>query len=145
MARPSKLGLYPSESTGDVLADFMARVMCEPMSGCWLWIGDATARGYGRFRRALAHRASFELFKGRIPDGLVVDHKCKTLCCVNPAHLEAVSQGENVRRGDAAKKKKDFCKNGHQLTQRRTGVGQRICLECSREAGRRYRAKQRQQ
>ncbi len=143
MARPSKLGLYSSVSTGAVLTDFMARVMCEPMSGCWLWIGDSTVRGYGRFNRDLAHRASFELFKGRIPEGLVIDHRCRTLCCVNPDHLEAVTQKENVLRGDAAKQKKETCKLGHPLQRRKTGNGQRLCLTCSNEAGRRHKAKQR--
>ena len=105
MARPSKLRLHNPEPSGDLLTDFMERVFPEPMSGCWLWIGDCTMRGYGRIKvqrkETYAHRASYELFIGKIPAGLVVDHKCRTLCCVNPDHLEPVTQGENVRRGNA--------------------------------------------
>lgn len=139
MARPSKLGLHDSESAG--LAGFMDRVMMEPMSGCWLWIGDCTRRGYGRFQRnQYAHRASYELFVGRIPDGLVIDHKCRTLCCVNPDHLEAVTQKTNVRRGDAAKVKKQTCKLGHPLS-RRQPASQLVCVICQNERARAYRAR----
>ncbi len=139
MARRSKLGLHRSEMTGDVLVDFEARFMAEPMSGCWLWIGDCTVRGYGRFNGQLAHRASYELFVGRIPEGLVIDHKCRTLCCVNPDHLEPVTQAENVRRGRASENRKETCEKHGLKFEQRNGKGQRICLECSREISRRYR------
>lgn len=145
MARPSKLGLHRSETTGDLLADFHERVMCEPMSGCWLWIGDCTVRGYGRFRakpgdkQMLAHRLSYELFVGKIPEGLVIDHKCKTLCCVNPDHLEAVTQGENVRRGDAAKPRQTHCKYGHELSLRTPNAWQRTCGVCQNRRSRERR------
>jgi len=65
--------------------------MPEPNSGCWLWMG-ATVNGYGRAKYGntgvlKAHRLSYKLFKGPIPDGLLVRHLCNVRCCVNPDHL----------------------------------------------------------
>jgi len=75
----------------------------EPMSGCWLWVRVVGKQGYGRLtvdgRRTAAHRASYEAFVGPIPPALVIDHLCATACCVNPDHLEAVTNAENIRRG----------------------------------------------
>lgn len=74
------------------------------MSGCWLWCAGCDSEGYGRFAVARgmkdrAHRVAYRLLVGAIPDGHVLDHKCRTRCCVNPMHLEPVSNGENVKRG----------------------------------------------
>lgn len=76
----------------------------EPNSGCWLWIGsERESGGYGFIvrngRSTAAHRVSYEMAKGPIPEGLVIDHLCRVHCCVNPDHLEAVTQLVNVRRG----------------------------------------------
>lgn len=86
------------------LARFEAKFVPEPNSGCWLWIAALHERaGYGAFRykgqARLAHRVSYEHFRGIIPAGLVLDHLCRTRCCVNPEHLEAVTLLENIRRG----------------------------------------------
>lgn len=82
---------------------FWARV--ERSDSCWLWTGSTTKAGYGMFgagRRGMgnlyAHRYSYEWAKGPIPAGLHIDHLCRVRNCVNPAHLEAVTQGENNRR-----------------------------------------------
>ncbi len=76
---------------------------------CWEWT-RATHKGYGRFiapdeRRWLAHRWCWEYLVGPIPDGLVLDHLCENKACVNPDHLEVVTQGENARRGQLGRKK----------------------------------------
>ena len=75
----------------------------EPNSGYWLWGGTTINSGYGMINRDgkkwLAHRVAYELEKGPIPSGLVIDHLCRVRLCVNPAHLEAVPQSVNVRRG----------------------------------------------
>jgi hypothetical protein len=74
---------------------------------CWLWRGPFYRNGYGIFRlneprrTALAHRVAYELERGTIPRGLVVDHLCRVKACVNPHHLEVVPQRTNVQRGEA--------------------------------------------
>lgn len=80
-------------------------------NGCWNWTGSKSAKTkgrklpcvYGGFRlnggTMPAHRASYEIHKGKIPTGLQIDHLCRNTLCVNPAHLEAVTNEVNVRRG----------------------------------------------
>ncbi len=85
----------------DIYAD---KILPEPNSGCWFWMGGLSERQYGviypsRGTNVRAHRVAYEMTRGPIPDGLVLDHLCRVHCCVNPDHLEAVTQGENVRRG----------------------------------------------
>lgn len=137
---------------------FMKYVSPEPNSGCWLWIGGlAQPQGYGRFahpnkRDAYAHRVSYEMFVGSIPVGYHVDHLCRVRCCVNPKHLESVTQQVNIRRGSggAHNRIKDACPKGHPYSGDnlliccvgRKGYpnGFRSCRACSREETRRRRA-----
>ena len=84
---------------------FEEKYAIDNSSGCWIWVASIKPRGYGEFwdgaKKKYAHRVSYELHYGHIPEGLVIDHLCGTPLCVNPTHLEAVTQGENVRRGKA--------------------------------------------
>src|ERR1035437_5379402 len=68
---------------------------------CWLWTG-CKVRGYGQvtifYKRFYAHRLSFEAAKGKIPEGLEIDHLCHVKNCVNPDHLEAVTPKSNMKR-----------------------------------------------
>lgn len=84
---------------------FDDKVLPEPNSGCWLWMGAISVDGYGhiRTRRGMekAHRISYERSRGPIPEGKVIDHLCRVRCCVNPDHLEVVDTAENIRRGNA--------------------------------------------
>jgi len=78
---------------------------------CWLWTGGNDRRGYGRFsdadqRQVLAHRFAYELLVGPIPEGLDLDHLCRVPACVNPAHLEPVTNAENHRRGAMARRER---------------------------------------
>lgn len=124
---------------------------------CWLWTGRGDAGGYGRVhydgRDGYAHRLAYELLVGAIPDGLVIDHLCRVRNCVNPAHLEVVTQRENILRSDGAgavNARKTHCKRGHEFTPENTiriaqGRNCRTCLRMlQREWARKRRAAIRQ-
>lgn len=128
---------------------FMRHVSPEPNSGCWLWTSTCTRGGYGRFtvargHLALAHRFAFEHFKGVIPNGLHLDHKCRVRSCCNPDHLEPVTPRENLLRGEgfAAKNaRKTHCVHGHEYTPENTLAvpGGRTCRKCRVATERRFR------
>lgn len=110
---------------------------------CWIWTAGTNGSGYGRFYvdggMTYAHRYSYERSVGPIPSGLNLDHLCKTTLCVNPAHLEPVTQAENIRRGDwfiASNAAKTHCLYGHEYTESNTfrnRHGHRQCLTCRRK------------
>lgn len=129
--------------TGQDLLDLEKRFQkkIDKVNGCWLWLATINNSGYGQFsvdgKLYLAHRVSYELYKGPIPGELVVDHLCSVRHCVNPDHLEAISHLENVRRGNGDYLKyKTHCKKGHEFSTENTYIcknGKRHCRTCSRE------------
>ena len=112
-------------------------------AGCWLVSGSVSHHpmGYQSVsidnRSRLAHRLSYEVIIGPIPEGLTLDHLCRVTNCVNPQHLEPVTAGENTLRGtapSALNARKDQCKSGHDLTGEnlyiRPDNGKRQCRRC---------------
>lgn len=94
------------------------RVEYEPNTGCWLWAGAWTSKGYGVLKHPddasnRASRASWRLFRGPIPSGELVCHRCDTPQCVNPDHLFLGTHSDNTR--DAVRKGR-----WHQLPPRNT-------------------------
>lgn len=75
--------------------------------GCWIWTAQIGTHGYGVFgtggradrKMVYAHRFSYEMYVGPIPDGLHLDHLCRVKPCVNPDHLEPVTPRVNAQRG----------------------------------------------
>ena len=99
----------------DLPARFADKVQIDGW-GHWIWTGEIAETGYGRAthevafdpayrngkkdggRKTMSHRVVYELFKGRIPDGFQIDHRCEVKSCCNPDHLEAVTPSVNMLR-----------------------------------------------
>lgn len=134
----------------------LSRVVVDEQ-GCWRWQGVIAPNGYGAFRIRIdsrrvykrAHRVAYETFVGPIPAGLVLDHLCRVLDCVNPEHLEPVTVGENTRRGvgfAAVNARKRSCVAGHAFDAANTYLdpgGGRHCRICRRVASDKYVMKKR--
>lgn len=129
---------YVSRSKMEPIEAFELRSFPEPNSGCFIWMGpQLTARkGYGNFLcngvQTRAHRAAWQFYKGEIPDGLHVLHRCDTPICVNPGHLFLGTQQDNMkdkrRKGRAPKGEKHWKYAGGRYVgkfARRTNVRQR--------------------
>lgn len=122
---------------------------------CWEWTGAKHPLGYGNFNAARryvsAHRYAWETLVGPIADGLVLDHLCRNPSCVNPSHLQPVSQRENILRGEspyARKARSEKCKRGHAFDRENTYVnkdGTRRCRECTLRQNRESRQRQAQE
>jgi len=111
--------------------------------GCWIWTA-ATNGFYGKMlgfgkRLESAHRISWKLHHGDIPDGLMVDHKCRNTLCVNPKHLQLVTAWESQHLSkDNTNGAKTHCNKGHlladaRIVHRKNGVVNRICRICEKE------------
>ena len=117
------------------------------VAGCWDWQACRDSLGYGRYKTTRergtqpAHRMALELLGVDIPDGFHVDHLCRNTSCVRPDHLEAVTPGENVRRGSASNAS-GLCRAGlHEWTPENIlteGTALR-CRPCRDDRERRYR------
>ena len=131
--------------------------------GCWIWTGAVSglpsfrygnigvgSRTDGTRTNLRAHRVSYELAFGRIPDGHDIHHKCKVTICVRPEHLEALTKKEHALRGSsptAINARKTHCPQGHPLSGDNLRIAQhpdgpaRICRACRKEQGRQEMAR----
>lgn len=126
-------------------------------SACWPCGISIDRHGYGRIsvdgRLTGAHRVAYEMAIGPIPDGLVIDHLCRNPPCVNPMHLEPVTQAENMHRSagrshrppNRSRPLKTHCSQGHPYDETNTRLwrGGRFCRACNRDAARRSAARRR--
>jgi hypothetical protein len=114
---------------------------------CWLWLAATNgSNGYGIFRGGqgrdkfgskrwiLAHRFAYEILAGPIPQGLHIDHLCFNRLCVNPKHMETVTQRVNTLRSDgpsARQARRNTCIRGHEFDVV-DKAGKRRCSVCDR-------------
>lgn len=145
----------PAPTQDEKAEQFFSKFVADAQTGCWLWTANKSKSGYGQFRKTTginmrAHRYSYEFFRGKIPEGLVIDHLCMVKNCVNPCHLEVVTIKENTNRAikvnGHVNAMKTHCKQGHPYSPENTipkmwqGVVQgRGCRTCRDAANaRRY-------
>ncbi|MEE8473555.1 MAG: hypothetical protein V3S82_10350 [Dehalococcoidia bacterium] len=128
-----------------------ARIERQESTGCWLWTGGVTTGGYsvscGGLAIQLAHRVMYAILLGDTELRLV--HLCGVSLCVNPDHMEAVTMGEIIKRGQtppARHSRKTWCNNGHEFTEDNTRriKGHRVCKRCKLDQSRTPKTKARQ-
>lgn len=133
--------MIPTNDREKILGKFLARANVVAETGCWPWQGRLMANGYGRLSNRLAHRVSYELLVGQIPEGLTLDHLCRNRRCVNPKHLDPVTHRVNILRGTGASARharKTHCPYGHPFSGENLRIersGQRACRTCCRLRG----------
>lgn len=140
-----------------IIDRLISKIEIDPSTRCWKWTGCICKDGYGQIKMIpnmrRAHRVSYEVFVGPIPEGLQIDHLCRCRSCINPEHLEPVTPKENIRRSPIAPASLNammtHCTNGHKFTQENLvpGIKQRRCKICSNEQAklnqRKYRREKR--
>lgn len=135
---PSLQAVYGHDASV-ILPRLLAKTVCMTQTRCWEWVGSRDEDGYGRqgvgSSNRLAHRLSYLIFVGPIPDGLELDHLCRNRACVNPDHLEPVTHRVNCLRGEAPRR--THCPRGHRYTAENTrpatATQGRKCRACERE------------
>ena len=98
---------YTGNETVNISTDERFWRKVDRSGDCWIWTAGTYTQGYGSFAIGYtsiqAHRFAWTHLRGPIPEGLTLDHLCRTKRCVNPSHLEIVTHAENSRRYQAWK------------------------------------------
>ena len=132
-----------SVARGNIPREVLFWFKVNKTDSCWLWIGAKTSTGYGGFfdgtRTISSHIFSYESLVGPVPSGKVLDHVCETPLCVNPAHLEPVTHGENIKR-HFVRNPRTKCEQGHSLSDGNIVIrkGYKTCLACERKYQKEY-------
>lgn len=118
---------------------------------CWSWVGPINKNGYATIMSLLAHRVSYTISHGPIPDGKVIDHTCRVRSCTNPNHLRVVSPRQNSLENSesfmAKRVASHTCDHGHPWNEENTywrirdGKRYRHCRVCQYAAQSRWHQK----
>lgn len=141
----------------DIVERFEAKI--NKTESCWLWTAAKYVDGYGAFRlsnprrQERAHRVAWQLYRGEIPNGLHVLHRCDVRECVNPFHLYLGTNADNVadrqQRGRGLvgdrnhQRRKTHCPSGHPYDEANTHwyKNHRVCRACRRRIDAEFRTR----
>lgn len=132
-----------SSNIESVKSRLFDKSMPEPNTGCFIWTGSLFTGDYGRMwvrdKQIMAHRISYFIYKGKIPEDFVIDHICNNPSCINPEHLEAKTQKDNSNRcvgsPTTVNAQKTHCIRGHEFSDENTKRGKngRRCIKCTQK------------
>lgn len=130
----------------DEVERFYSKIKINKQTGCWEWLGGTFTNGYGVFKAKRktwrAHRYSYTISKGKIPENKILHHKCENKLCVNPKHLEPITILEHPKISTNHNTNKTHCIRGHLLSGKNLYItpssGKRVCSKCSSESKKKF-------